>query len=160
MAEAGTTRGRVSAISVSGLKGTPKSNVPQADLMAGFGIVGDAHAGSGHRQVSLLAREAIDILRKRGLEVSAGDFAENIMTQGLDTAALKVGSRLRIGDRAELEVTQLGKQCHTRCGVFDRVGECIMPRQGIFARVTSPGRIAVGDIIEVIDDQGGARNSK
>jgi len=149
-----TTKGRVRAISISKQKGMSKTNVPEADLEAGLGIVGDAHADGGHRQVSLLAAEEIEQLRDKGASVSPGEFAENITTQDLDLRALKVGSRLRIGDGAELVVTQLGKHCHGRCAIFAKLGDCIMPRDGIFARVTASGRIRVGDIIEVADDHG------
>jgi len=146
-----TTKGQVRAISISKEKGIPKTNVPEADLQAGLGVVGDAHADGGHRQVSLLAAEEIDRMREKGASVSPGEFAENITTQGLDMRALKVGSRLRVG-AAEIRVTQLGKQCHGRCAIYQRVGDCIMPREGIFARVITSGRIKVGDIIEVADD--------
>lgn len=150
-----TIRGRVEAVSISTQKGVPKANVPEAQLEAGFGIVGDAHAGNGHRQVSLLAGESIDRLRRNGAKVAPGDFAENITTRGLDLDALKVGSRLRIGRDVELEVTQRGKRCHGRCAVFARIGDCIMPVEGIFAKVLAAGRVQVGDAIEVADDQGG-----
>ena len=146
------TRGRIRAISVSAQKGTPKTNVPEADLKEEFGVVGDAHAGGGHRQVSLLAFESVETLRRRGVEISPGDFAENLTVEGLDLSALRVGSRLRVGDRAELEVTQQGKRCHGRCAIFERLGDCVMPRDGIFARVRRSGHISAGDIIEVVDD--------
>ena len=148
-----TTKGRIKAISVSGQKGTPKVNVPQANLEIDHGIVGDAHAGSGHRQISLLAIESIDSLRQKGLKISPGDFAENITTEGLDVRSLKVGTRLKIGEGAELEVTQLGKACHGRCAVFSRLGDCIMPKEGVFARVAGGGRIKVGDCVEVVGDK-------
>ena len=151
MGAVATTKGRVRAISVSKQKGSPKTNVPAADLQADHGIVGDAHAGSGHRQISLLAGESIDALRAEGVEIAPGDFAENITTEGLDMRALKVGSKLRVGAHVELELTQLGKTCHGRCQIFERLGDCIMPRDGIFARVASPGRINVGDAIEAIE---------
>ena len=142
-----TTEGRIRAISVSSQKGEPKHNVPEAELRADFGIVGDAHAGSGLRQVSLLALESIEELRGKGADISPGDFAENITAEGLDLSALAVGHRLRIGDAVELEVTQLGKRCHGRCRIYEKLGDCIMPRQGVFARVTAGGRIKVGDAI-------------
>jgi MOSC domain-containing protein YiiM len=109
------------------------------------------HAGSGHRQVSLLAGEQIDQLHGGGAQVTPGDFAENITTEGLDLRLLRVGSKLRIGAGVELEITQLGKRCHGRCAIFERLGDCIMPREGAFARVVRPGRIQVGDAI-VIDE--------
>ncbi|MBN1361629.1 MAG: MOSC domain-containing protein [Sedimentisphaerales bacterium] len=140
------------AISISRQKGIPKTNVPQAELQVDHGIPGDAHAGSGLRQVSLLAGESIDSLRAEGVEIAPGDFAENITTEGVDMSTLKVGNRLKVGAEVELELTQLGKTCHGRCKIFERLGDCIMPRQGVFARVASSGRIQVGDAIEVIHD--------
>lgn len=148
-----TTGGRIRAISISTQKGMPKTNVPQADLEAGLGIIGDAHADGGHRQVSLLAVEEIERLGGKGTPVLPGEFAENVTTQGLDLAALTVGRRLRLG-AAELVVTQIGKRCHGRCAIYARLGDCLMPRQGVFARVVASGRIHVGDAIEVIDDHG------
>lgn len=147
-----TIRGRIKAISISTHKGIPKTNVPEADLEAGVGVVGDAHADGGHRQVSLLAAEEIDRMREKGASVSPGEFAENITTQELDLRTLRVGSKLRVGGSAELVVTQLGKTCHGRCSIYERVGDCIMPREGVFARVIASGRISVDDVIEVIDD--------
>jgi MOSC domain-containing protein YiiM len=147
-----TTKGRINAISTSASKGVPKSNVPEAELRADYGLVGDAHAGSGLRQVSLLAAESIDELRAKGLEVSPGDFAENITVEGLDLSRLTVGARMRIGGMVVLEVTQLGKQCHGRCRIYEKIGDCIMPRQGVFARVVVGGTIQTGDTIEACDD--------
>jgi cyclic pyranopterin phosphate synthase len=147
-----TTRGRIKAISVSKEKGTQKINVPEAELKADFGLVGDAHAGNWHRQVSLLAAESIEKMVAKGAKVSPGNFAENITTEGIDLLKLSLGSRLRLGGSVELEVTQFGKKCHSRCEIFKQVGDCIMPREGIFAKVAAPGRIRVGDVIEVIDD--------
>jgi len=146
------TRGRIRAISVSKEKGTQKINVPEAELKADFGLVGDAHAGNWHRQVSLLAAESIEKMVAKGAKVSPGNFAENITTEGIDLLKLSLGSRLRLGGSVELEVTQFGKKCHSRCEIFKQVGDCIMPREGIFAKVAAPGRIRVGDVIEVIDD--------
>jgi len=128
--------------------------VPEADLQAGLGVVGDVHADGGHRQVSLLAAEEIDKLCEQGASISPGEFAENITTQDLDPRELRIGSKLRVGGSVELVVTQLGKQCHGRCAIFARLGDCIMPREGIFARVTASGRIKVGDTIELIIDDG------
>jgi len=147
-----TTKGRIKAISVSKQKGTPKVNVPEAKLHADFGIIGDAHAGNWHRQVSLLAVESIDKMVARGVKVSPGDFAENITTEGIDLLRLSVGSKLKLGQSVELEITQFGKKCHDRCEIFEQVGDCIMPREGVFARVTIPGRIKVGDVVEVLND--------
>ena len=147
-----TTKGVIKAISVSKEKGVPKTNVSKVALKTDLGIVGDAHAGNWHRQVSLLAAESIDKMLARGAKVSPGDFAENITTEGIDLLSLSVGSRLRLGESVELEITQFGKKCHDRCEIFEQVGDCIMPREGVFARVTRPGRINVGDVIEVITD--------
>ena len=147
-----TTRGRIRAISVSKEKGTQKVNVPEAEIKADFGLVGDAHAGDWHRQVSLLAAESIQKMVAKGAKVAPGNFAENITTEGIDLLKLSLGNRLRLGDSVELEVTQFGKKCHSRCEIFEQVGDCIMPRKGIFAKVAAPGRIHVGDVIEVIDD--------
>ncbi len=145
-------KGRIRAISVSEEKGTRKVNVPQAELKVDCGIVGDAHAGNWHRQVSLLAFESIEKMTAAGADVSPGDFAENITTEGLDLLALSLGGKLRLGDSVEIEITQFGKKCHSHCEIFQQVGDCIMPREGIFAKVIEPGRISVGDAIEVVDD--------
>ena len=146
-----TTRGTIKAISISENRGTRKTNVPEAELKTDFGIVGDAHAADWHRQVSMLAVESIDKMLAMGAKVSPGDFAENITTEGIDLSKLSIGNRLRVGQSVELEITQLGKKCHSRCEIFEQVGDCIMPREGIFAKVTGAGRISVGDVIEVID---------
>ncbi len=150
-----TTKGRIKAISISKEKGTQKVNVPRAELQADFGIIGDAHAGNWHRQVSLLGLESINKMVSKGAKVSPGSFAENITTEGIDTVALKVGSKLRLGNDVELEITQSGKHCHKSCEILKQLGDCIMPREGIFAKVTKGGAINVGDIIEVIDDKSG-----
>ncbi len=147
-----TTKGRIRAISVSKEKGTQKVNVPDAELKSDFGLVGDAHAGPWHRQVSLLSVESIEKMVAKGAKVAPGNFAENITTEGIDLLKLSLGSKLRLGESVELEVTQFGKECHSRCEIFVQVGDCIMPREGIFARVTKAGHIRVGDFIEVADD--------
>jgi MOSC domain-containing protein YiiM len=147
----GTTKGKIKAISISRDRGTRKHNVPSAELKVAFGIKGDAHAADWHRQISLLAEESIARVRAKGASVSEGDFAENVTTEGIDLQSLVVGSRLRLGLAAEVEVTQFGKECHNRCEIFQQVGDCIMPREGIFAKLTKPGLIKAGDIIEVLD---------
>ena len=147
-----TIKGRINAISVSKEKGTQKVNVPEAELRADFGIIGDAHSGNWHRQVSLLAVESIDKMVAKGAKVSPGDFAENITTEGIDLLKLSVGNKLKLGESTELEITQFGKKCHSRCEIFEQVGDCIMPREGVFARVTRAGAISVGGVIEVIND--------
>ncbi|MHC4753450.1 MAG: MOSC domain-containing protein, partial [Planctomycetota bacterium] len=129
----GITEGRIRAISVSKEKGTQKLNVPEAELRADFGIVGDAHAGKWHRQVSLLAIESIEKMIAKGAKVLPGNLAENITTEGIELLKLSLGSKLRLGKSVELEITQFGKKCHSRCEIFEQVGDCIMPREGIFA---------------------------
>ena len=147
----GTTKGKIRAISISKERGTRKHNVPSAELKVAFGIEGDAHAANWHRQISLLAEESIAKARAKGASVSEGDFAENITTEGIDLRSLATGSKLRLGAAAEVEITQFGKECHSRCAIFQQVGDCIMPREGVFAKVTKPGRIKAGDTIEVLD---------
>jgi len=147
-----TIKGTIKAISVSEKRGTQKTNVPKAELKTGFGIVGDAHADDWHRQVSLLAVESIEKMIAAGAKVSPGNFAENITTEGIDLLELPIGSKLRIGEDVELEITQIGKKCHGGCSIFEQLGDCVMPREGIFAKVTASGAIKVGDIIEVIND--------
>jgi MOSC domain-containing protein YiiM len=119
-------------------------------LITEFGLKEDAHAGDWHRQVSLLAQESIDKMVKLGLKVGPGDFAENITTQGIDLLALPIGTRFRLGGSSLLEVTQIGKVCHTRCAIFYQAGDCVMPKEGIFARVLEGGEIQVGDEIDVL----------
>jgi len=144
-------KGKIKAISVSKTRGISKHNVPAAQAKAGFGIEGDAHAGNWHRQISLLAEESIEKIRAKGAQVKSGDFAENITTEGIDLRNLVLGSRLRLGREAEVEITQLGKKCHNRCAIFQQIGNCIMPRDGVFAEVTKSGQIKVGDTIEVLN---------
>ncbi|MCD6447835.1 MAG: MOSC domain-containing protein [Thermoplasmata archaeon] len=114
------------------------------------GIKGDAHAGRWHRQISLLAEESIEKMRKKGLQIGYGDFAENITTKGINLAELKVGQRLKIGNEVIIEVTQIGKKCHDDCEIKRLTGECVMPKEGIFARVIAGGTIRVGDNITVM----------
>lgn len=135
--------GTVVAICISKEKGERKKPVPSALLLENHGIAGDGHAGDWHRQVSLLAKESIDTMRAKGLNVGHGDFAENITTQGIDLISLPIGSRLSIGD-AVLEITQIGKECHTRCAIYYQAGDCVMPREGIFARVLKGGELISG----------------
>jgi molybdopterin adenylyltransferase len=147
-------QGRVVALSVSERKGMAKRNVPAARLVEDWGLEGDAHAGKWHRQVSLLAMESVRKMQAKGAAVGPGAFAENITTEHLDLLSLKIGDRLTIGE-AELEITQLGKKCHARCAIFEQVGDCVMPREGIFARVLRGGEVRVGDRIERQEDVGG-----
>lgn len=140
--------GKIKVISISKSKGTKKSNVPEAMLRKNFGIIGDAHAGTRNRQVSLLAEESIEKMRAKGLDVGPGDFAENITTEGIDLLSLKKGDKLKIGKNIILEISQIGKECHTRCKIYYETGDCVMPREGIFARVLKGGIIKAGDGIE------------
>lgn len=133
----------VVAVCTSAQKGERKKPVDSAELIRDHGIKGDGHAGSGHRQISLLAQESIDKMRAMGLNVTAGDFAENITTLGIDLLTLQIGNRLSIGP-ALLEITQIGKECHTRCAIYHQAGDCVMPKEGIFARVIEGGVLAAG----------------
>ncbi len=147
-----TTKGRIKAISISEKRGMQKTNVPEAMLKIDFGIVGDAHAADWHRQISLLAVESIDKMIAAGAKVSPGNFAENITTEGIDLLKLPIGSKLKVGKDTEFEITQIGKECHSRCAIYQQVGDCVMPREGIFAKVNKGGLIKVGEIIEVLND--------
>ncbi len=135
---------RVFRLSISSRKGEKKRNVDTVLLRSDFGIVGDAHAGS-QRQVSLLPYESFAKVAKQGLQVKPGEFAENITTIGLDCSDITIGSRLRIGETVELCITHIGKDCHKGCYIREAVGDCIMPREGLFARVIRGGRVQSGD---------------
>ena len=139
----------VLAVCISENKGERKKPVQSVELRENHGIVGDAHAGDWHRQVSLLAQESIDKMRALGLDVSAGDFAENITTSGIDLVSLPIGTRLQIGETL-LEVTQIGKECHTRCAIFYQAGDCVMPKEGIFVKVLRGGIIGQEAAINII----------
>ena len=141
-------KGTIIAVCTSKKKGIRKQNVGEAQLKVDWGIVGDAHAANWHRQVSLLALESIEKMRALGLNVGPGSFAENLTTQGQDLLSLPLGSQVRVGDQAILEITQHGKVCHDRCAIYRQVGDCVMPREGIFARVIKGGQVKVGDTIE------------
>jgi MOSC domain-containing protein YiiM len=143
--------GRVVAVSISAEKGTRKTNVPQAWLTFNWGLENDAHGGGWHRQVSLLALESIERMRQQSFDVNPGDFAENITTEGITLNELPLGTLLRVGSEVRLQVTQIGKQCHTGCAVFQQVGQCIMPKEGIFARVLQGGTVCVGDPIKIVE---------
>lgn len=120
-------------------------------LMSGkFGILGDAHAGTTNRQVSLLAIESIERMRQKGLKVNPGDFAENITTQGINLTSLKLGAKLRIGKKALLEVTQIGKDCHSRCHIYYQAGDCVMPKEGIFAKVLNEDVLKPNDAVVIV----------
>jgi len=141
---------KIVAVCTSVAKGERKTDVGQAELQEGFGLVGDAHGGDWHRQVSLLAIESIDKMRAAGLDVGPGDFAENLTTQGVNLYSLPIGAHLRIGDSVLLEMTQIGKECHDRCAIYHQAGDCVMPKEGVFAIVLKGGSVKTGDRVEII----------
>ena len=141
---------QVVSVNISERKGTAKHPVPEIQLKYRHGIVGDAHAGDWHRQVSLLAEESVDTMRSLGLELDPGAFAENINTRGIELKTLPVGTRLSVGETV-LEVTQIGKQCHSDCEIKKLTGKCVMPTEGIFAVVVREGAVRPGDRIEILE---------
>jgi MOSC domain-containing protein YiiM len=147
--------GQIIAVCTSANKGERKTDIGSGLLVKGFGLEGDAHGGDWHRQVSLLATESIAKMQAAGLAVGPGDFAENLTTRGLNLCGLPIGTRLRIGSEALLEISQIGKICHERCAIFYQAGDCVMPREGIFAVVLAGGPVKTGDRIEVMAE--GAR---
>ena len=142
--------GEIVAVCTSKHKGTPKTDVRVGHIEEGSGLRGDAHAGDWHRQVSLIAIEDIRTMEAKGLDVKPGSFAENLTTQNFDLNSVKVGDRLKIGSDIILEVTQIGKECHTRCAIYNKIGECIMPERGVFATVVHGGEVKAGDKIDVV----------
>ena len=142
--------GKIIGACISDRKGIPKKNVGSAYLEKGLGIKDDAHSGKWHRQISLLANEAIDTMRQKGYKLVEGSFAENLTTEGIDLKNLPIGTELKVGASVRLKITQIGKECHTKCAIFRKVGECIMPLEGVFAEVLASGTVQVGDIIEAI----------
>jgi len=140
------------ATCISKNKGERKTPVDIVELRQEHGIVGDAHAGDWHRQISLLASESIAKMKAMGLDVDSGDFAENLTTEGIDLVNLPIGSRLKIGETL-LEITQIGKECHNRCAIYEQAGDCVMPKEGIFARVIEGGQIKPEDKITCLDNQ-------
>jgi MOSC domain-containing protein YiiM len=145
-----TTPATVVSVNLSPRKTMRKTRGTHGTLVLDRGFEGDAHAGDWHRQVSLLAQESIDTMVAKGLDVKAGDFAENITTAGIDLLALPVGSTVRIGGDVLLEISQIGKVCHTKCAIYYQAGDCVMPREGLFAVVREAGDVDVGDTIEVV----------
>ena len=138
------------AVNISQKKGEKKNNINCGLFLENLGLENDAHAEAGIiRQVSLLAKESIEKIRAKGLDVNYGDFAENLTIEGIDLPSLPIGTRLKIGREVLLEVTQIGKICHNRCNIFYTVGDCVMPREGIFAKVLTGGEIKVDDEIEI-----------
>lgn len=142
--------GLVVSVNLSIRKKMRKTRGQTGTLVLDRGFEGDVHAGDWHRQVSLLAQESIDKMVEAGLHVGPGDFAENITTSGLDLMALPVGSVIRVGDSARLEISQIGKVCHTKCAIYFQAGDCVMPREGLFAVVRAAGEVRVGDAVSVI----------
>lgn len=143
--------GQVKAVCISREKGTKKENIKEAELIPEHGIKEDAHAGKWHRQVSLLGIESINKMKEKGLDYNLdyGDFAENITTEGIKLYELPIGATLTIGEHVKLEVTQIGKECHHGCDILKQVGECIMPKEGIFTKVIKGGTVRTGDPIKI-----------
>ena len=144
--------GKITAVCISEKKGTQKKNVGSAMLIENFGIEGDAHAGNWHRQVSLLSNDKVEAFRAGGTDVGDGAFGENIKVEGIDFARLSVGSKFKCND-VLLELTQIGKECHSHCEIYKIMGDCIMPREGVFARVLRGGGISVGDELVVTGEE-------
>lgn len=143
-------KGKIVSVNISEEKGEKKRNIGSCFFLKDKGLEGDAHAGFMHRQVSLLAMESIEKIKAKGLDVKPGDFAENLTTEGIVLYELPVGTMLRTSKGILLRVTQIGKECHTRCAIFQAVGDCVMPREGIFTEVLTEGDVSVGDELEVV----------
>lgn len=143
--------GKVIAVCTSPAKGTQKQNVGRGVFIEDFGIEGDAHAGKWHRQVSLLSHDKIEAFRARGAEVADGAFGENLVVEGIDFKTLPIGTRFQCND-VILELTQIGKECHHGCEIFQKMGECIMPKEGVFTKVIKGGVIKTGDILNIITE--------
>lgn len=144
--------GKVLAVCLSTEKGTVKEEIAEGEFIPGYGLKDDAHGGDWHRQVSLLGKESIDKMRAEidDFELNFGDFAENITTEGLMLYEIPVGQKMKIGSDVVLEVTQIGKECHHDCEIFKKIGKCVMPREGIFARVRKGGKVKAGDEIKLL----------
>ncbi len=151
-------KGRIFSINCSRTKGVSKEAVKKSRLIENFGLEQDVHSGPGLRQISLLAIESIKKqaecpkAKKKNIILGPGDFAENITTEGIDLSTLKIGNRLRLGQNAVIEISKIGKDCHKYCAIYYKIGDCIMPREGIFARVLKGAEIAIGDDIEVMEN--------
>ncbi|HJE92659.1 MOSC domain-containing protein [Anaerotignum lactatifermentans] len=141
--------GKIMAVCISEKRGTQKKNIEKVRLIENFGLEGDAHGGNWHRQVSLLSYEKVRAFEEKGISVEDGAFGENLLVEGFDFKTLPVGTRFRCGD-ALLEMTQIGKECHSHCEIYQAVGDCIMPREGVFARVLHGGEIQIGDEMEIV----------
>ncbi len=142
--------GKILSVNISDRKSVKKRNVNSCQALPDYGLENDAHAGMELRQISLLAAESIEKIRQKGLKVEYGDFAENLTTEGIELYSLPLGTQLKVGEKVLLEVTKIGKECPRPCAIFYAVGECVMPREGIFARVLTAGQITVGDPISVL----------
>jgi MOSC domain-containing protein YiiM len=142
---------KITSIAASKKKGTRKIQVKNANLIQDYGLEGDAHAGPWHRQVSFLASESIEKARIQGLDVTFGDFAENIATSGIDWNKVPVGTQVQLGEQALVEITQIGKECHNKCAIYYQAGDCIMPKEGVFARVLEGGKISCGDDVRILE---------
>ena len=141
--------GKVIAVCISEKRGTVKKNINEVNVIKDFGLEGDAHAGKWHRQISLLSQEKVDAFKAKGADIHPGSFGENLIVEGFDFSAMPVGTRFVIGD-VVLEMTQIGKECHHGCQIFQKMGECIMPREGVFAKVLHGGKIKAGDEMIVL----------
>ncbi len=151
--------GKIVAICISEKKGVQKKDIKRCNLVENHGLEGDAHAGSWHRQISLLSKEARLVMENKGAKLNDGDFGESLLTEGIDFANVKVGNKLRLGKDALVRITQIGKECHDRCNIYYQVGDCIMPREGIFAEVLKGGEIKIDDDIEFLNDKGSSSNN-
>lgn len=141
--------GKIMAVCISEKRGTQKKNIEKVRLIENFGLEGDAHGGNWHRQVSLLSYEKVRAFEEKGISVEDGAFGENLLVEGFDFKTLPVGTRFRCGE-VLLEMTQIGKECHSHCEIYRAVGDCIMPREGVFARVLHGGMIQIGDELEIV----------
>lgn len=141
--------GKIMAVCISEKRGTQKKNIEKVRLIENFGLEGDAHSGNWHRQVSLLSYEKVRAFEEKGISVEDGAFGENLLVEGFDFKTLPVGTRFRCGE-VLLEMTQIGKECHSHCEIYQAVGDCIMPREGVFARVLHGGMIQIGDEMEIV----------
>lgn len=142
-------RGEIKGICISEKRGTQKHEVESVRILKDWGIENDAHAGHWHRQISLLSFDKIEEFRKRGADVALGAFGENLIVEGYDFRSLPVGTRFQCGD-VLMEMTQIGKECHSHCEIFKKVGDCIMPREGVFVQVLQGGSIRKGDVLEIV----------
>lgn len=141
--------GKIMAVCISEKRGTQKKNIEKVRLIENFGLESDAHGGNWHRQVSLLSYEKVRAFEEKGISIEDGAFGENLLVEGFDFKTLPVGTRFRCGE-ALLEMTQIGKECHSHCEIYQAVGDCIMPREGVFARVLHGGEIQIGDELEIV----------